>query len=93
MNMISLFMVGAGTLSSKWYVQPSFAPSKPGNNAGTLASGKFCRKRWEEQHPQAAQALRQLADAHAQQDPTFRTGCVFFATTPPTLVFQSPSQL
>jgi len=31
------------------------------------------RKRWEEQPPQAAQALRQLADAHAQQDPTFRT--------------------
>src|SRR4029434_3888734 len=29
------------------------------------------RKRWEEQQPQAAQALRQLADAHAQQDPTF----------------------
>src|SRR6266699_3541342 len=31
------------------------------------------RKRWEEQHPQVAQALRQLADAHAQQDPMFRT--------------------
>ena len=31
------------------------------------------RKRWEEQHPQAAQALRDLAEAHAQQDPTFRT--------------------
>ena len=31
------------------------------------------RKRWEEQHPQAAQALRQRADAPAQQDPTFRT--------------------
>jgi hypothetical protein len=31
------------------------------------------RKRWEEPPPQAAQALRQLADAHAQQDPTFRT--------------------
>jgi hypothetical protein len=31
------------------------------------------RKRWEEHHLQAAQALRQLADAHAQQDPTFRT--------------------
>src|SRR6267142_5114416 len=30
-------------------------------------------KRWEEQHPQVAQALRQLAEAHAQQDPTFRT--------------------
>src|SRR5712671_4822477 len=31
------------------------------------------RKRWEEQHPHVAQALRQLAEAHAQQDPTFRT--------------------
>jgi hypothetical protein len=31
------------------------------------------RKRWEAQHPQGAQALRQLADAHAQQDPPFRT--------------------
>lgn len=31
------------------------------------------RKRWEEQHPQAAQALRHLAEAHAQQEPTFRT--------------------
>ena len=30
------------------------------------------RKRWEEQQPQVAQALRQLADAHAQQDPTLR---------------------
>ncbi len=44
MNMISLCMVGAGTLSSQWYVQPSFAPSKPGNNAGTLASGTFLYK-------------------------------------------------
>src|SRR5262250_418608 len=31
------------------------------------------RTRWEDQHPQAAAALRRLADAHAQQDPTFRT--------------------
>src|SRR5881398_3655083 len=31
------------------------------------------RTRWEEPPPQAAQALRQLADAHAHQDPTFRT--------------------
>jgi hypothetical protein len=30
------------------------------------------RKRWEERHPQAAQALCQLAEAQAQQDPTFR---------------------
>ena len=31
------------------------------------------RTRWEERQPQVAEALRQLADAHAQQDPTFRT--------------------
>jgi hypothetical protein len=39
------------------------------------------RKRWEEQHPQAAQALRQLADAHAQQDPTFRTSLTYTRLT------------
>jgi hypothetical protein len=31
------------------------------------------RKRWEDAQPEAADALRRLADAHAQQDPTFRT--------------------
>jgi hypothetical protein len=31
------------------------------------------RPRWEDQHPQAAEALRHLAEAHAQQDPTFRS--------------------
>jgi Rhodopirellula transposase DDE domain len=31
------------------------------------------RKRREDKHPLVAEALRQLAEAHAQQDPTFRT--------------------
>ena len=31
------------------------------------------RKRWEDTHPQVAEALRHLAEAHAHQDPTFRT--------------------
>src|SRR5437016_4677346 len=39
------------------------------------------RKRWEEQHPQATQALRQLAEAHAQQDPTFRTSLTYTRLT------------
>ena len=39
------------------------------------------RKRWEEQHQRAAQALRQLADAHAQQDPTFRTSLTYTRLT------------
>jgi Rhodopirellula transposase DDE domain len=39
------------------------------------------RKRWEEPHPEAAQALRQLADAHGQQDPTFRTRLTYTRLT------------
>ena len=39
------------------------------------------RTRWEEQHAQVAQALRQLADAHAQQDPTFRTSLTYTRLT------------
>ena len=31
------------------------------------------RKRWEDQPPHVAQALRQLAEAHAHQDPTHST--------------------
>lgn len=30
-------------------------------------------KCWEEKHPEAAEALRQLAESHAQQDPTFHS--------------------
>ena len=39
------------------------------------------RKRWEEQHPEAAEALRRLAEAHAQQDPTFRTTLAYTRLT------------
>jgi hypothetical protein len=39
------------------------------------------RKRWEDQQPQAAGALRSLAEAHAQQDPTFRTPLAYTRLT------------
>jgi hypothetical protein len=39
------------------------------------------RKRWEENHAEAAEALRQLAEAHAQQDPTFRTTLAYTRLT------------
>ena len=39
------------------------------------------RNRWEAQHPEAAEALRQLAEAHAQQDPTFRTTLAYTRLT------------
>jgi len=31
------------------------------------------RRRWEDQYPEAAETLVELALAHSQQDPTFRT--------------------
>jgi hypothetical protein len=38
------------------------------------AQSAYCgRQRWEERQPETATALCQLAQAHAQQDPTFRT--------------------
>ena len=39
------------------------------------------RKRWEALYPQVANSLRQLADAHAQQDPTFRTSVTYTRLT------------
>src|SRR5262249_28363689 len=39
------------------------------------------RKRWEDTHPQVAEALCQLAAAHAQQDPTFRTSLAYTRLT------------
>jgi Rhodopirellula transposase DDE domain len=38
-------------------------------------------KLWEEKHPEAAQALRELAEAHCQQDPTFRTTLAYTRLT------------
>jgi hypothetical protein len=39
------------------------------------------RKRWEEQYPEAAHVLRELAEGHAQQDPTFRTPLAYTRLT------------
>src|SRR5262249_39173990 len=39
------------------------------------------RKRWEERHPEVREALRQLAEAHAQQAPTFRTSLTYTRLT------------
>ena len=39
------------------------------------------RHRWEDAHPEVAEVLRQLAEAHAQQDPTFRTTLAYTRLT------------
>ena len=38
-------------------------------------------KCWEEKHPQVADDLRQIAEEHAQQDPTFRSSIAFTRLT------------
>jgi len=38
-------------------------------------------KRWEEKHPEVATALRELAEAHAQQDPTFESSIAYTRLT------------
>lgn len=44
-------------------------------------SGWSGRQRWEARYPEAAEALRQLAEAHAQQDPPFRTTLAYTRLT------------
>jgi Rhodopirellula transposase DDE domain len=39
------------------------------------------RNRWEDEHPEAAGALRRLAEAQAQQDPPFRTTLAYTRLT------------
>lgn len=38
-------------------------------------------KRWEQKHPEVATALRALAEAHAQQDPTFESSIAYTRLT------------
>lgn len=46
--------------------------------AQATASGT---KRWEERHPEVAQALRALAESQAQQDPTFSSSIAYTRLT------------
>ena len=39
------------------------------------------RKRWEDKFPEAANALRKMAESHAQQDPSFRSNLAYTRLT------------
>jgi len=49
-------------------------------------------KPWEERQPQAAEALRQLAEEQAQQDPTFRTSIGYTRLTAAEAIRQLSAQ-
>lgn len=48
--------------------------------------------RWEQKHSEAAQALWQLAQAHSQQDPTFRTSLAYTRLTAAEALVQLRAQ-
>jgi hypothetical protein len=54
-------------------VEMGLAEKRTGLTCFGTQSAYCGRQRWEERQPETATALRQLAEAHAQQDPTFRT--------------------
>jgi biotin operon repressor len=47
---------------------------------------------WETKHPEVAQALWELAESHAQQDPTFRTTLSFTRLTAEEAIKQLRAQ-
>jgi len=49
-------------------------------------------RRWEEQHPEIAQALWALAESHSQQDPTFRTRLQYTRLTAAAALAQLQAQ-
>ena len=66
---------------SRWTVAVGLAERRTGIICLGVQSAFRGRKRWEATHPEAADDLRRLADAHAQQDPTFRTTLAYTRLT------------
>jgi hypothetical protein len=66
---------------SREAVEVGLAAQRTGIRGVGAHSAWSGRKRWEEKYPEAAQALRELAEAHAQQDPTFRTTLAYTRLT------------
>ena len=73
-------------------VEVGLAERRTGMTCMGAQSAFSGRKRWEDQHPQAAAALRSLAEAHAQQDPTFRTSLAYTRLTAQTAVAELHAQ-
>lgn len=49
-------------------------------------------KRWEEKQPKAALLLRQIAESHSQQDPTFKTSLAYTRLTAASALEQLKKQ-
>jgi hypothetical protein len=66
---------------SRETVELGLAEKRTGMICKGAQSGFSGTKRWEERYPEVATALRQLAESHAQQDPTFTTTIAYTRLT------------
>ncbi len=73
-------------------VEVGLAEQRTGIVCVGAQSGYGGAKRWEERQPEAAAALRALAEAHAQQDPTFHTSIAYTRLTAQEAVTQLHQQ-
>jgi Rhodopirellula transposase DDE domain len=62
-------------------VEVGLAERRSGIQCVGAQAGYSGSQRWEEQQPEVAAALRQLAEAHAQQDPTFASTIAYTRLT------------
>lgn len=73
-------------------VAVGLAEKQTGIQCRGAQSGYGGAKRWEQKHPEAATALRQLAESHAQQDPTFQTSLAYTRLTAQSALQQLQAQ-
>jgi len=67
-------------------IEVGLAEKRTGIECLSLHAAFSGRRRWEDQYPEAATALIELALAHAQQDPTFRTTVSYTRLTAKTAI-------
>jgi hypothetical protein len=62
-------------------IQLGLAEQRTGINCIGAQAANCGAKKWEEQQPDAAKILREIAEAHGQQDPTFKTTIAYTRLT------------
>lgn len=73
-------------------VEVGLAEARTGIICVGAQSGYSGAKCWEEKYPQVAAALRELAEQHAQQDPTFQTSIAYTRLTAQSALKQLQQQ-
>jgi len=77
---------------SRETVALGLAEKRTGMTCVGAQSGFSGRKRWEENQPEAAEALKELAESHAQQDPTFNSTIAYTRLTAAEALTQLSAQ-